>query len=139
MNDPEAKAIYDKRLKEFIQSKSQTYPYYLTMPNLETVANSFAVKKLIELLTVTRYIEVISGDSPIPHDEIVLFSLIILCKRHDIKLPQIENYEEDITKYILSHKKDIVNAAERLIKKLEQEEKYWMENMPFDYVPQTVK
>lgn len=146
MNDPEAQAMYDECLKEFIRSKEQGYPYYLSMPNIERVANAYAVKKLLELLPITRLVLVISGDPPIPHDEIILTSLISLCNRYEMKVASyspelvitLGGYDKYI-QYLREHKKDIIDAANRLIIKLEKDEEYWMQNIPFGYVPNIQK
>jgi hypothetical protein len=53
MNDPEAKLFCDKRLKEFMQSEDQAYPYRLAVP-LGQISTANAVKKTDRIIACSN-------------------------------------------------------------------------------------
>jgi hypothetical protein len=133
MNDPEVQARYDEIIKRLF--KSDWHPFLGTgiIETLRYVSNAYAVKKIIELLPIKKEIVVMSDGSTDPFDYLtfkLLRQFMIQNRIEDNPFQSINTIEE-----MRANTDKIIEAAGRLIKKMEEEEKYWMENIPFDYVP----
>ena len=135
MNDPEAQAIMDKIVEEFVSSNGEIDNHELNSAFLP-IGNAYAIKKLIEILPVHKLLPGLSGTdgtSYVPYDFFTHSELRQICifKNTSINITSAYNVEEN-----RKNKDKIIEAAQEIIKKWEEEERYWMENIPFDYVPQ---
>ena len=145
MNDPEVQYIFDKIVEDAIKNNGESILGINFISNIQQIANAYAVKKLLEILPVTKEILAFSDGTLVPLDSFTFNALLELLEKNAIEgnfipygqLTGMSTIKE--LKYLRDHKESIVEAAHQLIQKLEAEERYWMENMPFDYVPQIVK
>jgi hypothetical protein len=146
MNDTEAQSEFDKIIKKYVKANGEIYPEYYDrtlLSCLRMVRNAYSVKKLLEILPVTKKIENIAGEPFIPLDYETYYLLKEILRYHKVEVKafsispiSLNMTDDEYIKFLRKNKKDIVNAANQLIKKMEEEEKYWMENIPFDYVPE---
>jgi hypothetical protein len=133
MNDPEAQFLFNKEIKKLFNSQWTDLFGIGINECLNYLSNAYAVRKLVEILSVTKSITTTSDETAEPYDKLT-FDLL----RYLMEVNKIENNPfqslNDLNQ-MRKNKDKIIEAAERLIKKMEQEEKYWMSNMPFDYEP----
>ena len=137
MNDPEAQSEFDKIVKRYVQTNGTAYKedYGLGfIRSLRAVKNAYGLRKMIELLPVR--VEVIGlssmeGTSYDPLDYRMYGLLNYVFMSHGINTLGLFDDLDTMRK----NSEEIVRLANQLIKELEEDEKYWMENMPFDYVP----
>ena len=134
LNDPEAQSIFNNVLKRFFTSDWHPFFGTGTLESLRFVSNAYAVKKLLEILPVKKEIVTTSDGSTEPFDKLTYKLLRQFMIEHNLENNPFQSINDDITEMRKNQDK-IIEASERLIKKMEQEEKYWMDNMPFDYTP----
>ena len=138
MNDPEAQAMFDRIIKENVDNPNNYTPYNLFV-DLEYMYNAYSIKKLIELSSVTEEYAYLAGYDKTfykPLDILILELLINKLKQSNIKIDNLQFDYKNEKKYIKqmrNRKKEIISATKQIIEKLESEEQYWMENIPFDY------
>jgi len=137
MNDQEAQSEFDKTIDKVIKTDGHMIVSTAYVENFEIIGNAYAVKKLIELLPVRKEVIVMSNSPTISIDFYVYDLLVQFIDRHNVKINSFSRnnlFNMSINEriiYMRNHHDDIVEASNQLIKKLEAEEKYWMENMPF--------
>jgi hypothetical protein len=134
MNDPETQAKYDEIIKEFINTNGYSIEPINILETLDRLGywgNAYAIEKLIEIYQVKRkYIPI---ETEHFFDKDVLIKLLSMCKYNNIET-KYPIYEIDILneKEIRKYSKEILEAANKLVEKLKEKEKYWMDNMPFN-------
>ena len=145
MNDSEAHSIFDKIIKDIVDKKSDYDVYNVYIQLTEGRQNAYFIKKLLELLSVKIEFEYLAGYEATyykPLDILIYNEFKQIFNAYNIGM-DIFNFpyktEKEYTKEIRKRKNIIIERTQELIQKLEAEEQYWMENMPFDYVPQLVK
>lgn len=139
MNDPDAQELLTKKINEFIktngESENPTKIY-----NLLKMNNSYSLKQLIRLLTVTTDFERMS--SVIPFNCQVIYDLVGTLRGNGYEFPE-GTTEIDVrigTKntplpYCENRFKNlplIKKYAEEYSIKLDKKQEYWMKNMPFN-------
>jgi len=140
MNDPEAQSEFDKIIADFVKTNGESFDGTFLLANVVAVGNAYAKKKLIELLSVYKKFQFISDGADIPFDGRIYGMLRDLLKYNQIETTAFEiSYKtpEEYIKEMRKQKENVVEATNRLIKKIEKSEEYWMVNMPFDYTPNT--
>jgi len=137
MNDPEAQSEFDKIVRKYVQTNGEVHAdnYSFGFINcFELVNNAYGIKKMVELLPVQTKMPGLSsreGTSYVPFDYRIYNLLAMVFNKYGINTAGLFNDISTMRK----NKDEIIRLANQLIQKLEEDEKYWMENMPFDYVP----
>ena len=133
LNDSEAQIIFDNIIKRLFSSN--WHPFFGTgiLESLRYINNAYAVQKLIEIIPVTKVIETMSDGSTEPFDILVYKLLRQFMIEHNLQNNPFQSLND--LNQMRKNKDKIIDAANRLIEKLEADEQYWMENMPFDYIP----
>lgn len=141
MNDPEAQLEFDKIIKEYIRTNGKTYEedFGIAFINcFQIVTNAYGISKMLELLPIETLISGLTGRDGTDYDPLsyriydLLHSVFII---HKIETKSLFDDFDTMRK----NKNKIIQLANSLIKELEKEEQYWMENMPFDYIPDLSK
>ena len=139
MNDPEVQVKINQLVKEMLHtSKNGENKCLSILSSLGQVENAYAIKKLIEILPIQEEIAGLAsmeGISYVPMDDFTYDKLKMIFRHYNLET----SYFSYDVKQNRKNKTKIVEVAKQLIKELEEKERYWMENMPFDYVPQIVK
>ena len=132
MGDPEARKLYDNRIKNFVKTNGETPDIFIIYRELTELNNSYSIMKMIEILSVDKnYIRLSEGDSGVPFNcEIVMYLLGIFSYYSDIATT-VSVKQDMPCKEQLKHLPEIKAAAQKLIEKYKAEGYYWMKNMPF--------
>jgi len=130
MGDPEARELYDNRIKQCVKTNGETPDIMIIDRELNELRNSYSVSKLIELLEVDiHYVELSEGDPGMPYNCYVIKSLLGDILTHSIDVGNVKTSDPcDVQK---KHLPEIKAAAQKLIEKYKAEEYYWMKNMTF--------
>ncbi len=131
MGDPDARELYDNRIKQFVKTNGEVPDVTEIASELMELRNSYSKMKMIEVLTVDKnYVRLSEGDPGVPFNcEVVKYLLGGFSdKGIEIAPPVKENAP---CKEQLKHLPEIKAAAQKLIEKYKAEEYYWMKNMPF--------
>lgn len=132
MGDPEARHLFDKEVAEFIKANGRSedsvsdflsfFQYYRN--------NSYILKKMLATLEVDRkFVRTSEGDLAAFNCEILVLLIDELVGNRTpigAKIHRATPCEEKF-----KYEKEIREATQKLIKKREEEERYWMENLPF--------
>jgi hypothetical protein len=134
MNDPETQKQYDEIIKEFVKSNGYTQVPINIIETLDRIGywdNAYVVEKLIEIYQVKR--KYIPMETERSFDTDVLIRLLSLCEYNNIKT-KYSIYSIDILdeKKLKKYSKEILDTSNKLVEKLKEKEKYWMDNMPFN-------
>jgi len=130
MRDPEAMQLADLEIAKFVRSNGKS-EYPITVLNfIEENQNPYGIEKLLETLSVTIKFPYISDGTigqfncmtiDILEEQLYLNSIPI-----NAPIKRTSTCEE-----WLKHVKAFKDAAQILIKKYQENEKYWMDNMPY--------
>jgi hypothetical protein len=134
MNDAETQIDMNAIINKFVEtngeagSEDENRELVSCLGNIE---NAYSLKKLIEILPIQKKIAGLSGTDGTSYEPLDYFTY------NEIKKIFMKNYiDVSFFSYNINktrkNKNKIINAAQLLIKKLEQKEKYWMDNMPFN-------
>jgi hypothetical protein len=132
MGDPDARKLFDAHISRFIRTNGQSHFFAELNSTLRLMNNSYAVAKMLELLKVTQKFQWISdGNDPSTAFNCEMWiNLMHEFEYHAIRMdPKLKITAPCESQ--LKLKKEINSAAQALIAKYKQEEKYWMQNMPF--------
>jgi hypothetical protein len=131
MGDPEAKARFDRIVKKFVVTNGKSYNPIEMFSLLEGIQNSYAIKKMIEVLDVTFPFSWFPDDSPNrPYNCEVMKILIESIFSEPIKIDSsIEENRPCNTQ--LKNRKKILEAAQELIKKYDERDEYWVKNLKY--------
>jgi hypothetical protein len=130
MNDPEIQKQFDDIIKKFVETNGYSYEPLDIIKLLEGLSlrdNAYSVEKYIELLPVNRRFSLVTAEEHFVFDLYILDTLLFLFEYYGIEM-KISIDKNDLRKY----SEEIIDAANKLVEKLKEKEKYWMENMPFN-------
>lgn len=128
MGDPEARELYDNRIKQCVKTNGETPSIMIIDGELRELWDSYSVAKMIELLKVDMIYNPLE-DNPQPYNCWVLSYLLNDFEAHSIDVGKVKTSDPcDVQK---KHLPEIKVAAQKLIEKYKAEEYYWMKNMPF--------
>jgi hypothetical protein len=134
LNDAEAQTDMDKIINKFVETKGEIES---EDENIEIVSclgnieNAYSLKKLIEILPLQKNVAGLSGTdgtSYVPLDYFIYNEIKKIFMKNGIDVSFFSHNINQTRK----NKNKIINTAQELIKKIEEKEKYWMDNMPFN-------
>lgn len=130
MGDPDARELYDNRIKQLVKTYGGIPGIVYIDGELNELRNSYSVSKFIELLKVnTHYVAMSDGDPGMPYNCYVINYLLGGILTYSIDIGKVKTSDPcDVQK---KHLPEIKAAAKKLIEKYKAEELYWMKNMPF--------
>jgi hypothetical protein len=130
MGDPEARKLYDDRIKLFVKTNGNSSGLSEIYAGMMDLHCSYSVFKKLELLKVDQAYRPMDGDPAEPFNCYIFNSLL---NEFDYKGIEIDKSikEGDPCDALKRHLPQIKAAAQKLIEKYKEEEYYWMENMPF--------
>jgi hypothetical protein len=134
MNDPEVQMDMNRIINKFVETNGESGSEDENrelVSCLGSIENAYSLKKLIEILPIQKKIAGLSGTdgtSYLPLDYFIYNELKKIFMKHSI---DVSLFSHSITQ-TRKNKSKIIKAAQPLINKLEEKEKYWMDNMPFN-------
>jgi len=130
MRDPEAIQLANREVKKFLQSKGQSADPMDFVRFIGQNKNPYGVEKILELLPVAVKFLTIS-DEPMEQFNCIAIGMLserLYLNAIPINAPVKRNSTcEEQLKHVAAFKE----AAQKLIKKYQEDEKYWMDNMPY--------
>jgi len=128
MADPEARKLYDEKIKQFIKTNGISSELGEVSGELTELDNSYSIEKMIELFTVNKMYYL--GPDGEAFNCRILSDLVDKIFFNSIEIdPSVKR--NDPCEQHLKHIPEIKTAAQKLIEKYKAEEYYWMKNMPF--------
>jgi hypothetical protein len=134
INDPEAQQILNSLINNAVKRKDDKMLNHCFIRNIADLGNAYSLKKLTEILSIKKKVAGLAsqdGTSYIPLDEFTFEEIKQIFYIHNLNISYF-SHDVEINR---KNKSKIIEVAERLIKKLEAEEQYWMKNIPYDYAP----
>lgn len=131
MGDPDARNLYDNKIKKFVKSNGESSDLADIYGELLELRNSFSTMKMIDVLTVDKnYVRLSEGDPGVPYNcQVIKYLLDVFSYKNIEMAPSVK--QNAPSKEQLKHLPEIKAAAQKLIEKYKAEEYYWMKNMPF--------
>lgn len=127
IGDPDAREIYDNRVKQLVKTNGETPGIMIIDGELYELKGSYSVSKMIELLKVDMVYNPLE-DSPKPYKCWVIEYLLNDLAAHHLDL---KAKASDPCKVQKKHLSEIKTSTQKLIDIYKADEYYWMKNMPF--------
>lgn len=130
MRDPEAVQLGNEEIARFLRSKgkSEDPVYFLSL--ITHNPNPYGIAKLLELLPVDVRFETLSDGTMEQFNCLLIKSLIEQLYFNNLPLdPPLKRTSP--CEVQLKNVKAFKEAGQKLIKKYQEDEKYWMDNMPY--------
>ncbi|MDR1198917.1 MAG: hypothetical protein LBK94_07920 [Prevotellaceae bacterium] len=130
MNDPDTQKQCDDVIKKFVETNGYSHDpvdIIKLLEGLGILGNAYSIEKYIEMLPVNRKFALVTYEENFVFDLYILDTLLDLFEYYGIEM-KISIDKNNLRNY----SKEILEAANQLVLKLKEKEKYWMDNMPFN-------
>jgi len=132
MGDPQARGLFDAQIDTFIKTNGKSLSNEYLNSILKDMRNSYATAKMLALLKVTNKVQWIAdgNDAPTPFNCEIQMNLMQEFAANSIAIDSHLKASAPCESQ-LKFTRQLKEAGQRLMAKYQEEEKYWMQNIPF--------